>query len=79
MKKLLRYINNERNDIRIKGIKSCDFTSYDLCSTGQDFGSCTGNSQDICEVDFYGCTDGGYDYCYEGDMTTCHSGKVDYD
>ena len=82
MKKLLQYINNERNDIRIKGMKSCDGTSFDQCpSVSQDLGSCTTYATDICEeVDHYGCTEGGHDYCYEGDWTTCHgAGNVDWD
>ena len=80
MKKLLQYINNERNDIRIKGMKSCDSTSYDECPEGGDFGSCTTYATDICEeVDHYGCTEGGHDYCDEGDWTTCHGpGHVDW-
>ena len=80
MKKLLQYINNERNDIRIKGMKSCDGTSFDQCEE-EDLGSCTIYATDICEeVDHYGCTEGGHDYCYEGDTTTCHgAGNVDWD
>ena len=80
MKKLLQYINNERNDIRIKGMKSCDSSSYDYCASGQDYGSCTGDAKDICEeIDRYGCTDDATDYCYEGDWMACHEGNVDWD
>ena len=79
MKKLLQYINNERNDIRIKGMKSCDLTSYDRCDSGQDYGSCTTYATDECNIDYNGCTEGGHDYCYEGDTTTCHgAGNVDW-
>ena len=80
MKKLLQYINNERNDIRIKGVKSCDNTSYDMCNS-IDYASCTIHSTDICEeIDRYGCTQYATDYCDEGDWTTCHgAGNVDWD
>ena len=80
MKKLLQYINNERNDIRIKGIKSCDSTSYDECAL-VDKGSCSVYATDDCTMteDYYGCTEGGHDYCDEGDWTTCHgAGNVDW-
>ncbi len=79
MKKLLQYINNERNDIRIKGMKSCDFESYDMCNS-IDLGSCTGGAKDICEeIDRYGCTDDATDYCTEGDWTTCHGSPYSID
>ena len=81
MKKLLRYINNERNDIRIKGAKSCDSTSWDVCEQ-TDEGVCTVYATDDCTytADYYGCTEGGHDYCYEGDTRTCHgAGNVDWD
>lgn len=71
--KLIKLINNERNDRRVVSAKAlnCTGQSTDTCTTGKDYATCTVNSYDVCGKDYAGCYNYSYDYCEYEDNFAC--------
>ena len=78
VKKFVKLINNERNDRRIASTKGCTGQSYDRCSSGEDYATCTVNSYDVCVKDYAGCFDNSYDFCSYKDTDACGNFGHDY-
>lgn len=72
VKKLVKLINNERNNRRIVSdmAQGCTIQSMDSCSY-TDNARCTVNSYDVCTKDYAGCYNYSYDYCDNLDVTAC--------
>ncbi len=77
VKKLVKLINDERNDRGIVSEKAegCLGQSTDICT--KDYATCTVNSYDVCVKDHAGCYNYSYDYCEYVDNTAC--GNQSYD
>lgn len=73
MKKIIKLINNERNNPTILAKKAlgCDLTSTDHCTSGLDVAGCTQHSYDYCNKDHAGCYNESYDYCDNRDTDAC--------
>ncbi len=71
--KLVKLINNERNDRRIIPMKAdvCTGQSTDICKLYEDNAICTVNSYDVCGKDYAGCYNYSYDYCAYIDNAAC--------
>ena len=80
VKKLVKLINNERNNGKIVPMKAegCTGLSTDICTTEKDFAKCTVNSYDVCGKDYAGCFNNSYDYCSYTDTDACGSNGYDY-
>ena len=80
VKKLVKLINNERNDKSVVPAKAlgCTGLSTDTCTTGEDYARCTVNSYDVCGKDYAGCFDNSYDFCSYKDTDACGSAERDY-
>lgn len=78
MKKIIKLINNERINIKVRSAKAtydppCDSTSDDYCSE-VDNAICTIGSYDLCVKDYAGCTNHSTDYCATVyDYNACHT------
>ena len=79
VKKLVKLINNERNDRNVIPAKasSCAGQSYDNCTLNEDHATCTVNSYDVCGKDYAGCYNYSYDYCANLDNAACGDGTRD--
>ena len=70
-KRVIRLINNERTDVKVRSSMACDPTSYDICGY-QDKYQCTTYSYDYCgHKDASACHNYGYDFCSYNDGDTC--------
>ena len=69
--KLVKLINNERNDRRIVSVKGCTGQSTDHCTLNVDNARCTVNSYDVCGKDYAACYNYSYVYCANLDTTVC--------
>ena len=82
MNKLLQYINNERNDIKLKGAKACTEGADDTpCAiSSNDVAACTQFATDYCpNVDYGACTAGARDACEYEDRAICVGvGSIDF-
>ena len=78
VKKLVKLINNERNDRRIASAKGCTGLSTDTCTRNDDYAECTVNSYDVCGKDYAGCFDNSYDFCSYKDTDACGNFGHDY-
>lgn len=72
-KKIIRLINNERSDIKIRSGVACDQTSADICPRpSYDYMHCSVYSYDYCgNKDYDACHNYGYDYCSYNDRDDC--------
>ena len=73
VKKLVKLINNERNDRNVVPAKAADCVgqSTDTCTLHVDNATCTVNSYDVCAKDYAACYNYSYDYCANIDTTVC--------
>ena len=80
VKKLVKLINNERNERNVVPAKAfdCAAPSYDRCTMNEDYATCTVNSYDVCGKDYAGCFDNSYDYCSYKDTDACGNFGHDY-
>lgn len=81
MKKIIKFINNERSSGRICSKKACDTTAYDYCSVyTADSAECTVYAYDECSKDYAACYEGGQDFCVNIDETVCSgAGPIGFD
>ena len=77
-KKIIKLINNEKTETKIKSTKAYSAGSIDVC-TEIDLAACYNLAYDKCEKDYAACINEAYDYCTESDHAGCYEeGAYDY-
>ena len=75
-KKVIKLINNERENSKLALEKACDTTSIDSCLY-EDHDECVKHSEDTCRKDYAGCRTYAIDVCIT-DYASCAEGATDH-